>query len=179
MLANMKIGTKLFVGFSLMVLLLLTVGGAGWYGLYQMGVTLTRIERASSVLKLATEAEIAVLQAANESLLYTANADDNAYKRVADANNTIRETAKKITDITLRDEMRDLARQIGPLADQFDAVNEELHGCIGDRTVAEERRRAAGSLVTKAFENLQGYFEDVNKPEGEHCENTQQHLLWF
>ena len=179
MLANMKIGTKLFVGFFLMVLLLLVVGGAGWYGLYQLGMALLRTDRASTVLNYATEAEIGTLQATIGTLRYAVDTNEATYKEVVDANNKVRESAKIIVETTLREEVRDLGRKIGPLADEFGASIENLHKCVDAKNTAEDARRAAGSRVTVAFDELEKYYESANTPENERYTDVQKHLLWY
>jgi methyl-accepting chemotaxis protein len=167
MLSNMKIGVKLTLGFSVIIMLLLIASGEGLYGLYRLQHTLFEVNIDSNISNLAAEAEGVAKNAEAESMQYSSTLDEEIYSRVVADNNIVRDNALKILEIVGASNMpalvhvETLAKQVGPLADKFASTNVKLHDAVLARVVAEKERRDAGTNVSAGFNSLRKYLDEI------------------
>ena len=179
MLTNLKIGTKLSIGFFFMIVLLLIAGGTGYLGLAQLGDILVDVRRASDVSNLAAEVDVAAKAAEADMLRYSLFLDEKDFTSLVTNRQKILEKNEALEKRTKRPEMIKLAQDIVPIAKDFETTSEGVHKIISDRKTADEERRETGRDLNKKLDALNDHLEKVIKLDDDRKIKAMEHLGWL
>ena len=179
MLANLKIGTKLFSGFFFVIFLLLIAVGTGYVGLSQLGHTLVDVQRAGDVSNLAAEVSIAAEAAEINMLRYSLFHDEKDFTSLVENRKKIQEKTEALEKRTKRPEMIKWAQEIVPLAKEFETTSEGVHKISSDRKIADGKRRETGRDLNEKLKALNDHLEEVIKREDDRKIKAMEHLGWL
>jgi len=178
MLSNMKIGTKLFVGFFFLIFLLLFVAGAGYLGLSQLGNSLVGLKRASDVSAIAADVETVARAAEGDTLKYVLFGEEKDFESLKKNRQLILDKVREIEQRTQRDEMKQGAQKILPFAQSFEKLSQSVHDNVDNRKKADAERRVVGRDLSEVLDNLKNYLkEKINVLEGEEKIKALTHLI--
>ena len=179
MLSNLKIGTKLFLGFFSTIFLLLVVAGAGYFGLSWLGDSIGKLHRDSNVSSLASSVESAAEAAAGHVLQYILYTEEEEFHGLEASSQRILKTAQEIENRTVRDDIRKAATEIEPLVEEFLVASEGIHQVVFDRKKADEERRITGLQLSDALKALEDYIREVIELNDDRHVSAMEHLGWL
>ena len=178
LLSNMKIGTKLSIGFFFIIFLLLVVAGAGYLGLSQLGNALVGLKRASDVSVIAAEVETAAITAEGDVLKYVLFGKEDDFESLKMHRKLILDKVAEIEQKTQRDEMKQGAAKILPFAQSFEKLSQSVHDNVDKRNKADAERRQTGYRLSEIIDNLKDYLRDKMKVlEGDERIKAMEHLI--
>jgi len=178
MFSNLKIGTKLFIGFFLTIVLLLLVTGAAYFGLHSLGVAIDDMNQYSDVSNTAADVDIAA-EVANVFLLqYVANTKDEDYKSLQSATDQILSKAEAIEALSKQKEMLAWANEVKTLVGKYRDDTTNIFKTVDTRKKADDERRLSGVALSPALVGLRDYIRKTIALQNDKELKARDHLNW-
>ena len=153
----MRIGVKLLVGFGLMILLLLIIGGAGLYALISIGVQNNYVVAQIKVLQESNDAVRASFQAQLDSNTHFITQDTATYhKKVSDSIGKVVDSFEKAGKKMVEKDNKETADYIVKQANKYEDLDEQLGDHIANLIKLKIEREAK-------FEQADGKIHDLFK----------------
>ncbi|MDR3182650.1 MAG: methyl-accepting chemotaxis protein [Planctomycetaceae bacterium] len=168
MLSNMRIGKKLFFGFGLLTLLLVAVGGGGFYALWTINIEMDNVVRRVKQFESANRTVTAALEAEVASEKHSRTHDPAAHENVAAAAKNSDEAAKTTRSLMRTKKDQDEVGEVIAGVASYSQLDNEFAEIIKKIKDAGVRRKKVTADVIKAIETLVAMIEKVAS------ENSQQ-----
>ncbi|HBT76615.1 MAG TPA: hypothetical protein DEB39_06740, partial [Planctomycetaceae bacterium] len=150
MLSNMRIGTKLLLGFGLLVLLLLGIGITGFVSLLSINSNTTGVLNQVEVFVKSNEAVIASFEAQLASAEHSRTQDPANHDKVVGEVTKIVAACEATEKIMESDENKKNANDIAQKAKEFQDLDNAFKDIVVDLHKALDIRSRAGGEVVKA-----------------------------
>ena len=154
MLSNMRIGKKLFLGFGLMTILLLLVGGVGFLALWQVSIQTKGVLNQVAVFSESNEAVMASYKAQLAANAFVLTQDpkhhDDVVANVAEVVRSCNEAEKVMEDSTNKEN----ARKIASDAQRYQQFDANFKATLEKLNKAKAKRSVAYNAALKASNEL-------------------------
>jgi methyl-accepting chemotaxis protein len=177
--ARFKIGTRINVGFLIVLALLLVVAAAGYFGLSGAIATFNEYVHTSDSALRVVEVDRNLNNIRRNVLSFVQNGDEQSVTRVRDTTKTTRDDLRTLVTETRNPERREMTQRIAGLFDQYVANFDTLvrGRADRDRAVNDVMNPLGTKLGTDLAEIIEGAINDNDMTVVAYAGLSQQDLM--
>jgi methyl-accepting chemotaxis protein len=154
-MARFKIGSRIFAGFIIILVLLCVVAFTGWRALTNSVESGDNVDRRSAQMQSVLQIQIQVADLRRTLRIYGFTGDEKAYDQTKANGAKMIEAMKKLGETFRSQERKDASAKMISLAETYMADFEKLKDMRKSREVAETTMRANGTAVLDKLESAQ------------------------